>query len=99
MKKQDIKLLERAARVLRVLAHPMRLEIVRILKDKKEVSVHELQAALEASQSMTSQHLAALKNVGIVSFRKESNVCHYYLQNRNVLKVLNCIKESCKVSE
>ena len=48
--------LERAARCLKVLAHPIRLMIIHILGNG-ELSVQELEKAVGVSQSSVSQHL------------------------------------------
>lgn len=81
-----------AARLLRAVAHPVRLEILTCLIRKKRMSVGELQEALAISQSMTSQHLASLKNAGVVNCLKKGNLCHYHIQNPEALKLLECIE-------
>jgi len=82
---------ERAAKVLRVVAHPVRISIIRLLSKEAGVTVTAMQSRLGTTQSMMSQHLAALKAVGLVACRKQANECHYYLLNKNVLKLLDCV--------
>ncbi len=82
-----------AARMLKFIAHPLRLVIINDLVSEKRLSVGRLQKRLKISQSMTSQHLSALKAAGIVSCEKKANECHYYIQNRNILKFLECIRK------
>jgi hypothetical protein len=55
------KRLERAARCLKVLAHPIRLMIIHLLGEG-ELSVQELEKAVGISQSSVSQHLGLLKD-------------------------------------
>ena len=81
--------------MLKVMAHPVRIEMVHLLARRKVVSVGDLEKALGISQSMTSQHLAALRHAGVIGFEKEGNRCLYRLENKNVLKLLKCIEESC----
>ena len=75
--KKNVDQIRKAAAILRVIAHPVRLEMIQLLDRKTELSVGEVQAALGLTQSMTSQHLTALKNVGVVFDRKEANVRYY----------------------
>lgn len=94
MKEQNqIKKMERAAEMLRVVAHSVRIALIELLNKEKKLSVSDIQLALGLTQSMTSQHLASLKGIGIVSFVKDGNVCFYELKNRNVLKLLKCLNE------
>lgn len=84
-----------AARMLKAVAHPVRVEIINLLSQTKRMSVNELKEKLGITQSMTSQHLAQLRNTGILGAAKEANVCYYYILNKNVLKLLSCIKNCC----
>ena len=84
-----------AARMLKAVAHPIRVEIVDLLSQTEKLSVNELREKLDISQSMTSQHLAQLRNTGVLGSVKEANVCYYYIENKNVLKLLGCIKNCC----
>jgi len=90
----DPKTLVRAAKTLRVLAHPARLHIIDQLKSKKR-SVGELAAALDLPQAVISKHLALLKSAGVLASQTDCNFRHYSLKNTRVLEILNCIKKSC----
>jgi DNA-binding transcriptional ArsR family regulator len=91
-KEKGVRTFEMAARMLKAVAHPVRVEIINILSQIDRLSVNELKEKLKITQSMTSQHLAQLRNTGILGTSKEANVCYYYILNKNVLKLLNCIK-------
>jgi DNA-binding transcriptional ArsR family regulator len=90
----DPKILERAAKTLRVLAHPDRLRIVEELRPRK-LSVGEITGALKLPQAIASKHLALLKNAGVVTSETDCNFRYYSLTNTKVLDILNCIKKSC----
>ncbi|HOE68411.1 MAG TPA: metalloregulator ArsR/SmtB family transcription factor [Candidatus Omnitrophota bacterium] len=90
----DPKLLSRAARTLKVLAHPDRLKIIEALRVKAR-SVGELVAKLRIPQAAVSKHLILLKKAGILASKSECNFRYYSLANTKVLGVLNCIKKSC----
>lgn len=89
----------RAARMLKVMAHPDRIRMVELLVERKILSVGEIQKELGLTQSMTSQHLAALRSVGVAAAQKNGNVCHYRVVNRNVLKLLDCVKNCAAVRQ
>ena len=90
----DPKLLSRAAKKLRVLAHPDRLRIVETLRPRR-LPVGELAVRLGLPQAVISKHLALLKNAGILASEADCNFRYYSLAGTNVLNVLNCIKKSC----
>lgn len=59
-----------AARALKALGEPRRLEILRLLR-KGPRAVGEIAAEVEVSQQAVSQHLAVLDRAGLVEARKE----------------------------
>ena len=81
-----------AAKVLKAVAHPMRIEIIKHLVNEEKIMVNDLKDRLNITQSMTSQHLAILRNEGIVDCQKQANTCIYFIRNKNVLKLLNCVE-------
>ena len=68
-----------AAELLRALANEQRLMILCNLTEG-ELSVSELNARLPLSQSALSQHLAVLRDGGIVATRREAQAVYYSLQ-------------------
>jgi DNA-binding transcriptional ArsR family regulator len=66
------------ARLLRVMAHPMRLEILDIMRGSDECVCH-LSAALKKPQPYVSQQLAVLRKEGLIADRKEGNNVFYGL--------------------
>ena len=56
----------RAVAMLRALANPARFRIVQLLAARNECIVGDLVEALPLSQSSVSEHLAVLKDAGIV---------------------------------
>ena len=77
--------------ILKVLGHPVRLRMVHGLM-KHECNVNKITEKLHIPQSTTSQHLALLKNKGIVSVRKEG-VKTCYCVNDNFVRRLVAILE------
>ncbi|OUB18521.1 transcriptional regulator [[Bacillus thuringiensis] serovar konkukian] len=67
----------RPADILRILGHPMRLEMVRELIPRGPLNVLELQTLLRAPQSTVSQQLTKLKYYKIVSYERNGNEVYY----------------------
>jgi phosphinothricin acetyltransferase len=57
---------ERAVRLLRALANPARFRIVTLLAERKECAAGQLAEALPLAQSTLAEHLAALREAGLV---------------------------------
>ena len=64
------------ANLFRVLGHPARVRILELLREG-ERSVGALQAELDLDSSGTSQHLAALRRIGLVDSRREGTSVFY----------------------
>ena len=80
------------ARVCKAIADPKRLLIINELRDR-ELSVSELCEALDLSQSNASQHLAVLRERGVVSARREGTSVIYTLRGRKVLEAVDLLRE------
>ncbi len=75
------------ASLFRVLGHPARVRILELLRDG-ERSVGALQAELELDSSGTSQHLAALRRIGLVESRREGTSVYYRVDDQRVFDLL-----------
>ncbi len=88
-KDEDIDL---AARSLKAMSHPIRLKILCTLSDG-EVSVQEIVDSVGTSQSNISQHLAILRDKGILSSRKDANRVYYRVGDHRTLRLISMMKE------
>lgn len=79
-----------AEALLKSLANSHRLMILCHLVDG-ELSVGELEARVGLSQSSLSQHLAKLREQGIVTFRKSGTTVWYRVENRDALQMLETL--------
>ena len=84
--------LEKAARCLRTMAHPLRLMIIHLLS-QREFSVQELEKELGASQSSISQHLSLLKDKEILASRRAAQQVFYRLNNPRMLDLITLTRE------
>lgn len=75
------------ANLFRVLGHPARVRILELLRDG-ERSVGTLQGELELDSSGTSQHLAALRRIGLVASRRDGNNVYYRVDDEAVFDLL-----------
>jgi ArsR family transcriptional regulator len=80
------------AELCKTLANPTRLEILSLLRDG-EKSVSELTALTGVRQATISQHLAVLRQRGVVSTRKEGVNIFYKIANPKITKACDIIRE------
>ncbi|OUB64557.1 ArsR/SmtB family transcription factor [Bacillus thuringiensis] len=84
----------RPADILRILGHPMRLEIVRDLITKGPLNVSELQTLLRVPKSTVSQQLTKLKYYKIVSYERKGNEIYYTVANEKIIGIMKVIELS-----
>ncbi|TET07749.1 MAG: ArsR family transcriptional regulator [Candidatus Thorarchaeota archaeon] len=80
------------AEVCKTLASPTRIEILHLLRNG-EKSVGELANLMGVAQANTSQHLAILRQRGIVNTRKEGTMVYYGIANPKIIKAFNLLRE------
>jgi len=83
---------EQAATLLRALANEQRLMILCNLAGG-ELSVGELNERVPLSQSALSQHLAVLRECGIVTTRRSGQTVHYSLADGPASRVVETLHE------
>lgn len=79
MKTQTDQSLATSASLFKALADPVRLRLLNLLADGREVCVCHLHEALELPQPTVSRHLAYLRKHGLVAGRKEGLWVYYRL--------------------
>ena len=67
------------ARFFKILADESRLKMLWLLFNRRELCVCDIMAVLEITQSKASRHLATLRNLGIVTDRREGQWSYYSL--------------------
>jgi ArsR family transcriptional regulator, arsenate/arsenite/antimonite-responsive transcriptional repressor len=76
---KEIKLKE-TARFFKVLSDETRLQILWLLFNNRELCVCDFMEVLQITQSKASRHLAALRNAGLATDRKEGLWSYYSLR-------------------
>jgi ArsR family transcriptional regulator len=79
---------DRQAEILKALAHPVRLQILDILRDGEQCVCH-IEAVLRHRQAYISQQLMTLRRAGLVADRKDGLRVYYRITDRSVFRVLD----------
>lgn len=79
---------------LKLMSHPERL-LMLCRMDEGEVSVNQLVALTGLSQSAVSQHLALLRDEGVVAIRGEAQTRFYSLSDPIVRGIIHALCELC----
>ena len=84
--------IEQASRALKAMSHPLRLKILCVLGDK-EVSVQDIVENVGTSQSNISQHLAILRDKGVLRTRKDANRVYYRVGDTRTLQLIGMMRD------
>lgn len=95
LRELDPETLEKAASLLKAIAHPVRISIVRYLEDGRKRTVTEIHKQLGIEQSAASHHLVIMKDRGVLCSRREGKNTWYFLKHRDLGKILNSIGDCC----
>ncbi len=98
MKIQDLDAnqLDRAASMLKAIAHPMRIAILSHLEDGKKLTVTQIHNLLNIEQSTTSHHLGILKDKGVLASQREGKNTFYFLKHDSLRNIVDCVSR-CSV--
>ena len=80
------------AELYKVMANAKRLEILNCIVDK-EATVNELSKMLGTRKSNTSQHLAYLRYVGLVTTRRQGKNVYYKITNPRIVEPCRIFNE------
>ncbi len=84
------------------MAHPTRIHILRSLRDG-EKTVNELAKIAGITQANASQHLAILRQFGLLQTRREGSSIYYSITDHRIIEacelVRSCIGERLKKSQ
>ncbi len=82
-----------SARIIRVMAHPVRLMILDALA-RRSLCVKDLNQIISISQPHLSQHMAALRKAKLVDRHKDGSLrCYYLLRPDLVRRFIELVKE------
>lgn len=84
--------IEQAARALKAISHPLRLKILCLI-GSDEACVQDIVEAVGTSQSNISQHLAILREKGVLVTRKDANRVFYRVGDQRTLQLICMMRE------
>jgi len=90
----DLSLFTEAAELLKVLAHPIRLCIVKGLIEKGECNVSYMQNCLNAPQSTISQHLQKLRAGGVIEGVRNGLEINYKVRDQKAIALVDVLFKS-----
>ncbi len=96
IKDLDANQLDRAASMLKAIAHPMRIAILNHLEDGKRLTVTQIHNLLNIEQSTTSHHLGILKDKGVLASQREGKNTFYFLKHDSLRNIVDCVSR-CSV--
>ena len=88
----DDEKLERGARCLKMLAHPLRLKIVAVI-GTGEATVGEILEATGTTQPNISQHLGQMRDQGVLLARRDANQVFYRVRDPKVFELLAMVRD------
>lgn len=90
--------LNEVAKILKAIAHPVKLQILQILGEDEPMDVSTLceRVGDECQISMMSHHLAKMKDNGVLKSEKVGKQVFYRIADRHILNLFDCI-EGCEL--
>lgn len=92
IKELDADRLEIAASMLKAMAHPVRIAILKYLEGGKKLTVTEIHELLGIEQSTTSHHLGILKDKGVLCSKREGKNTYYYMKYDMLSQIIDCLQ-------
>lgn len=89
--------LEKAAFMLKSLAHPTRMAIIDLLDQYESLTVSEIHEALDCEQSLISHHLNNMRLKGILKTERQGKQINYSMVDKSITSIIDCIS-NCKTS-
>jgi DNA-binding transcriptional ArsR family regulator len=83
--------LEKAANMLRAIAHPMRIAILNFLEDGSRKTVTEIHEKLGIEQSTASHHLGILRDKGVLVSLRDGKNSYYAIRHNKLSTLIDCI--------
>lgn len=90
LSKEDNETLQKAKAKVRALNHPLRQKMLALIKNNNNrMNVTDIYVKLRIEQSVASQHLAILRNQGLVNTEREGKTIWYSVDDNSIKELLN----------
>jgi DNA-binding transcriptional ArsR family regulator len=83
--------LEKAAEMLKAIAHPSRIAILNLLENGAKKTVTQIQEAVGIEQSTASHHLGILRDKGVLRVTREGKNAYYSIRHAKLSTLIDCI--------
>ncbi len=83
--------LNTTAAMMKAVAHPMRISIIELLDQKKEMNVTDIYGKLRLEQAVASHHLSILRRSGIVNTERNGKMIFYSVNHNRLTTLLQCV--------
>jgi len=80
------------AGILKALSHPVRVNIVMLLKQKGQVPVNTICEEVGTEQSLTSHHLNHLKKYKLINCVRKGKQIFYFLPNKFAIGLIDKVR-------
>jgi len=84
---------KKSALILRALNHKLRQQLIKLIDEKKKITVTEIYVQLRLEQSVASQHLAILRKAGILITEREGKFIYYLINYKRIEEIGNIVNE------
>lgn len=81
-----------AAALLRILSNEHRLLVLCLLLEHGEMTVGQINAHVALSQSALSQHLARMREEGLIAYRREAQTLYYRNRRSDIVPLIATLK-------
>ena len=89
----DVDRLERAAKKIKIISHPIRIEMIKLLEENEKLNVTELYERLRIQQAEASFHLNLLKNQAILKKVRAGKMSFYSVNNKNLEQIIKIVDQ------
>lgn len=87
-----LKRMKHAANVFRAVNHPLRLEIMKLIKVNGSLTVTQIYLKLRIEQSVASQHLAILRETEVLIATRQGKNIKYSINTERLNAIITCLE-------
>lgn len=81
-----------SSEILRAVTHPLRLKILEFIDLNPNINVNKIYSSLQLEQSITSQHLRTLRDVGLVNAHREGKYIRYTINYNKIVHIITTVE-------
>ena len=82
----------RIAEILRTIGHPLRVRMIEVLVEKKELTVKDLCQYLDTEQSLMSHHLNYMRIRGLLNSSRKGKNVFYSIRSQSAMDLIRLLR-------